>query len=187
MPILGIIASQNYSRFTDTGAMFPIAMVNVGSAGASTIEFTSIPQTYKHLQVRGIARTNRAATTDFAKLRFNSDSTTNYSIHGLEADGSAAAAYGVASQDNINIYRFGSATATASVFGVSVIDILDYTSTNKYKTVRSLGGADNNGSGVLGLVSGAWLSTSAITSIQIIPGIGTSFNQYTQFALYGIK
>jgi len=163
-----------------------IATVTVGAGGSSSISFSSIPSSYKHLQIRCLARTDRAAVTDFAKVQFNSDTATNYSIHGLEGDGATSTAYGVANQDNVNIYRFAGANATSSVFGVSVVDILEYANTNIYKTVRNLGGADNNGSGVLGLTSGSWRSTSAITSIQIKPGIGTNFLQYSHFALYGI-
>jgi hypothetical protein len=183
-PILGIIASSNFRVPT---AYESIATTTVGSGGTATITFSSIPATYTHLQLRILARTDRAAVTDFAKLQFNTDTTTNYSIHGLEGNGATASAYGVASQNNVNVYRYAGASATASVFGVSVIDILDYALTTKYKTVRCLGGADNNGSGVLGLASGAWLSTSAVNRIDLTAGIGTSFSQYSSFALYGIK
>jgi hypothetical protein len=64
---------------------------------------------------------------------------------------------------------------------------LDYANTNKYKTTRSIGGNDNNGSGFVSLISGLWLSTSAISNIEIIPLNGTLWTQYSHFALYGIK
>jgi hypothetical protein len=53
-----------------------------------------------------------------------------------------------------------------------------------------LGGVDYNGSSPVGEIyfgSNLWLSTSAITSLVIVPRTGTNFVQYTQFALYGIK
>ena len=65
------------------------------------------------------------------------------------------------------------------------MDILDYSNTNKNKTLRQLAGTDNNGNGVVGLSSGLWQSTAAVASIDIT-AIG-SFSQYTSFALYGIK
>jgi hypothetical protein len=49
-----------------------------------------------------------------------------------------------------------------------------------------LAGEDNATSGFIGLISGLWMNTSAITSINIFPNSG-DFNQYTQFALYGVK
>jgi hypothetical protein len=76
-------------------------------------------------------------------------------------------------------------------YSASIIDILDYANTNKYKTYRALTGIDKNGSGSIQLTSGVWRNTTAITSITITPQSNTSptnqFQQYSQFALYGIK
>ena len=52
--------------------------------------------------------------------------------------------------------------------------------------MRSLGGYDANGSGNVGLFSGVWMNTAAITSISLLSDSGNQ-EQYTQFALYGIK
>lgn len=187
-PILGIYASSNYQRVVpDTGSMFPIAMANVGSAGASTITFSSIPSTYKHLQIRGIARTDRATyTSDPLKLTFNSDGGSNYARHFLLGDGSSATTDGVSSQTFIQNYLITTNVATSGVFATFVIDILDYASTSKNKTVRTLMGFDNNGSGYIGLNSGLWMNSStAISSLTLAGQFGT-FQQYTQAALYGI-
>ncbi len=189
-PILGIIASQNYQRITDTGDMFPIAVVTVGSAGASTITFSSIPATYTHLQIRGIARTDRTAYfLDYGKVTFNSDTSSVYTTHHLQGDGSSVSVYADTNTAFAWILRFAAVASPtpSNTFGAFVVDILDYKDTNKFKTIRNLGGADTNGAGELGLYSGLWRSTSAISSISITPGGGTQFNQYTQFALYGIK
>ena len=71
MPILGIVASSTRQGLvTDTGAMFPLGAVTVGSAGASSITFSSIPSTYTHLQVRAFY-TNSGGTLDDAKWKFN--------------------------------------------------------------------------------------------------------------------
>lgn len=192
MPILGIIASQNYSRVApDSGAMFPIAMANVGSAGASTITFSSIPATYKHLQLRCIAQTDRATySIDNVKIRFNSDSGSNYSRHALAGNGSSAYTDAGASQTEM-LSPTISSSAGGSIFGTFVMDVTDYASTSKYKTIRALGGEDVNGTiagqpGYLALWSGAWLNTSAVNSITLTPLVGSVFTQYSQFALYGI-
>jgi hypothetical protein len=81
-----------------------------------------------------------------------------------------------------------SAAGVANMFSASIVDILDYANTSKYKTIRVLAGADvNNQTGTtFGLSSGSWRSTSAVTSITIGTS-GFNFAQYTQFALYGIK
>ena len=78
------------------------------------------------------------------------------------------------------------ASATSGVFAAAVIDILDYANTNKNKTIRALDGLDNNGSGTVAFSSSLWSSTSAINSIEI-SGLGGTIQQYSSFALYGIK
>jgi hypothetical protein len=183
-PILGIIASQNYVR--STTAYESIATVTVGSGGSANFDFTSIPSTYTHLQLRGIVRCNVAGSgVQTTSYRFNSDTGSNYSYHNLTGNGTAASASGSATQTGIVDTNAPQLSATSNTFGTTIIDILDYANTNKYKTIRVLSGADLNGSGQVNLLSGLWMSTSAITSITINPG-GDAV-QYTQFALYGIK
>ena len=187
-PILGIWASANQSQYILPNSYESIATTTVGSGGSSTITFSSIPSTYKHLQIRILARSNKAAdVTDYLKLRYNSDSGANYSVHLLYGNGSSVTALGFASQNENWIQRVSGAGATASVFGTAVVDILDYANTSKYKTMRNLGGIDNNGSGLVYLASGSWQNTAAISSISITAGDGTSLDQYSSFALYGIK
>jgi hypothetical protein len=187
MPILGIYASSQF--VSPPNSYESIATVIAGSGGAASITFSSIPSTYTHLQIRAIGRTNRSggATNDPFKIVFNSDTATNYSQHYLQGDGGSASSFASVSIGFIAAYLATATSATANVFGTTIVDILDYANTNKYKTTRALGGFDNNGSGVLGLVSGNWRNTNAITNITVSPQVGTSWDQYTQIALYGIK
>lgn len=188
MPILGIFASQITGKlFAPSGAYDSIATTTVGAGGAASITFSSIPSTYTHLQVRYIARDNRGIYVDFFKMRFNSDSGTNYAVHALYGDGSSALATATTSNSSIDINRIAASTAVANGFGAGVIDILDYANTNKYKTSRALAGYDDNGQGQIWFQSGLWQNTAAITQIDLLPGVGTSFTQYSSFALYGIK
>ncbi len=166
-----------------------IATVTVGSGGASTISFTSIPSTYQHLQIRGIARTTASQDRESLKLTFNSDTGSNYARHSLWGSGSAASAFGEASTAFILLTDFAAATATASIFGSAVTDVLDYKNTNKYTTVRSLGGVDLNAAVTVfdGLNSGLWMNTAAVSSITLTPFSGSNFVKYSSFALSGIK
>ena len=185
-PILGIIASSNFQRVTSSYES--IATVTVGSGGSSSISFSSIPATYTHLQVRMLFRDTRAVVGDYASLQFNSDTGSNYALHLLSGSGATAAAAGYSSQTSIDISRVAGSSATASVFGAAILDILDYTNTNKYTTTRSLGGVDNNGSGEIVLNSGLWMNTAAVSTITIKAQAGSAnFEQYSSFALYGIK
>lgn len=189
----GGLSSQAYGQFALSlagGSFESIATVTVGSGGQSTVEFTSISSTYKHLQIRLFGRTDRATVTsgDWIKIQFNTDTTTNYALHSLYGDGATAAASGSASSSSAESIRLAGAGSITSGFGAIILDVLDYTSTSKTKTIRALGGYDNNGAGQVGLTSGLWFKTpEAITSIKLLPGGGTNFVQYTHAALYGIK
>lgn len=164
-----------------------IATQIVGSGGASSITFSSIPSTYKHLQVRGLGRSSVSGTSTNLFYKLNNDSTTsNYTYHILRGDGSTASAAGGTSLNLIGNDVIVGDFGTSNTFGAVVWDILDYANTSKNKTSRLLGGNDRNGSGFIAFDSSLWLSTSAITQIELYPQNG-SFKQYSHFALYGIK
>jgi hypothetical protein len=183
MPILGIIASAITGNLV-TSSYESIETVTVGSGGAANAEFTSIPATYTHLQVRMLVR--QTSTSNGYTARLNSDTGSNYTRHLLIGTGSSVVAAGNANQTKISLSDSAISTSASNVFGVSVCDILDYSNTNKYSTVRTLGGFDNNGNGAVTSNSGLWMNTAAITSITITPDAG-NFAEYSQFALYGIK
>jgi hypothetical protein len=191
MPMLGIMASQISGHLTPTTGFVSIATTTVGSSGAAAITFSGIPQVYKHLQIRGILRGSATTTSnDQMRIRFNDDSSSNYAYHMLLGSGSAASASGTATQTEIIGVQIVGSASTANVFGASVTDILDYTSTTKNKTVRILDGQDTNGAGYVVFQSGLWYKTpEAITKISIYYPDGTTagIGQYSSFALYGIQ
>lgn len=189
MPILGIIASSITGNLV-TNSFESIATVTL-STGASSIDFTSIPNTYKHLQIRGIARNNSTTANDLEGLlmQYNGDTGSNYSWHALRGDGATASAAAGATQSYMYSGYHPTNGSTSNTFAGFVIDILDYANTNKYKTQRVLGSVETNNSSnsQATLFSGSWRSTSAVTSIKIYSTTSRSFVQYSQFALYGIK
>jgi hypothetical protein len=165
-----------------------IATVTVGVGGTSSITFSSIPSTFQHLQIRGIARSDRASSGSYIKIQFNSDTANNYANHGLFGSGSSAGAYAVTTTDHAGEAYITAASDTASAFGASIWDVLDYANVSKNKTVRALTGADVNGTnGQFRFSSGVWMSTSGITSVTLVDGNGANFIANTSFALYGIK
>ena len=157
-----------------------ISTVTVGTA-TSSISFTSIPSDYTHLQIRAMPLMSASDTQ--IDMQLNSDTATNYSRHTLYGNGSAAQ---VLSGSNTSVMIIGWNAASYTNAGAFVTDILDYANTSKYKTIRSLSGCDANGGGYAMLHSGSWRNTNAITAITIKTGSG-NFNQYSSFALYGIK
>jgi hypothetical protein len=176
-----------------SGAYDSIATTTLATATA-TITFSSIPATYTHLQLRGIARTSVGGNSDFVVVRFNSDSGANYSRHAVVGPGGSIYLEAAANATSVRFDPAAASGATTNVFGVGIVDILDYADTSKYKTTRNLSGFDNNGAGTnawdKGFVQSAggnWRSTSAVSTITLTSGNGGNFAQYTQFALYGIK
>jgi hypothetical protein len=187
MPILGVIASQISGHlFAPSGAYDSIATAN-GSGGGVT--FTSIPQTYTHLQLRIITK-SQGAGTDFYNWRFNGNATSgNYRTHTLLGTGSSASSYSnTTGNTSAFIPTENPGTNATNVFAAIIIDILDYADTNKYTTMRTVAGWDANGTGQVSLSSGVWLNTSAVTSIAI-GGYNTdlTYSGNASYALYGIK
>lgn len=187
------------SKFWDQSAVIPpsasfesIATVAVGSGGTSAATFSSIPSTYKHLQIRAIARdTNTNSQINSLYITFNGVGGSSYAWHRLEGLGSGTpTSSGASSTGNIWIGPAATNGYTSGIFAAHIIDILDYANTNKNKTVRHLGGFDTNGTGSepgeIALTSGLFMSTSAISSLTISVG-GQNQAQYSHFALYGIK
>jgi hypothetical protein len=160
-----------------------IATTTVGAGGVSSITFSSIPSTYTHLQIRATYQDTSASGVQSQFIRFNGDGATNYDWHYIFGDGASVTAN--ASLNASSIFAGQVITPNNSNFATSIIDILDYKDTNKYKVTRGLYGNDQNGSGRVLFVSGLWRSTSAITSIVLTTG--ANFAQYSSFALYGIK
>ena len=182
MPILGTIASSTRQGLvTDTGAVYPLQVITVSGSGATSVSFTNIPSTYKHLQVRAITLNTGNVSI---QTRFNNDSTALYTRHFLSGDGSTVTSFGQASINNIG--TLFASSSTANFFQATIMDLYDYADTNKFKTCRSFSGVDNNSAGYVAIVSGLYRSTNAISQINLIAA-GGSFNQYSQFALYGVK
>ena len=163
------------------GSFESITSTTIGATAASEIIFSSIPQTYKHLQIRGLIR--NSVTEGNINTQFNSDTASNYAFHQLTGDGGTAAAYATTSSAYIT---HGNFTGVSDIFTGVVIDILDYADTNKFKTTRNICSFDRNGAGSVYLNSGHWRSASAITTIRLFAG-NNAFAQYSSFALYGIK
>lgn len=166
-----------------------IASQTSGSA-FSFATFNSIPSTFTHLQLRvfGRATFNNGGFNGSVYLTFNGSSANYGQRHTLSGNGSSASSFAGTSSNQIALIGVVSdAGSIANNYGCAIIDILDYANTNKNKTVRVIGGADNNGTanfGAVSLGSQAWLDTAAITSIQV--GTDATFAANSHIALYGI-
>lgn len=163
-----------------------------GTGSSSTITFSSIPSTYKHLQIRGTIKYDAAGYSGAGiQLRLNNDSSANYAGHYIYGDGTSVSAGGSTADSQIFGGYFGVQATATNIVGTIIIDIHDYASSTKNKTVRIFGGGDVNytGSnpGYLGLNSGLWINTSTINRVDILSGGSGNFTTASTFALYGIK
>jgi len=179
----GLFASQISGHlWAPAGAYDALGSVTVPSGGLSSITFSAIPQTYTHLQIRGLVNLNGDMN-----IRFNSDTGNNYSYHYLYATGSGSVSAGNSASNAYDYLGYGGFGGSTSFTGY-VCDILDYTSMNKNKTIKTLSGTDNNGSGGIMIASSEWLNnTTAINSITLFSKDTATFGQYSNISLYGIR
>jgi hypothetical protein len=177
------------AAFAPSGDYELIETAIVSGSSTTSITFSNLgdyASTYKHLQLRIASRTDRATDLDFIRLRFNSDSGSNYRFHRLLGSGSSVISDDSGSSTGVHLFRAGGNTNPTNSFGVVVSDILDAYSSTKNTTVRSLGGATGTTSDI-SLCSGLWNDTSSITSIFCGVGGGTNFIAGSRFSLYGIR
>lgn len=179
-----------------SGDFHSIATVTVGASSQNMLTFSSIPSTYKHLQLRLTGRSTGAYTYSSVYVVVNSNTGLRYSYHALYTDGASVSSggRGTGSDTAWVAQNIAGNTSGSNNVGAVIVDILDYANTDKYKTMRSFGGYDNSGSGTpigtVNLNSGTYFgatgsSTEAITSISLLTD--GDFNQYSHAALYGIK
>lgn len=186
-PILGIWASQNYPRITNSYES--IATIN-GTGLSTLVTFSSIPSTYKHLQIRAVMRdTNGSTGYGEPIINFNAvtSGTGNYVKHYLRGDGSSASAGYFNNFDAMYGSSYPRGGSYPNVVGAQIIDILDYTNTNKNKVIRVFGGFDGNGAGEISLWSGMLYSSQPVVSSITIGANLSGFTTGSTFALYGIK
>lgn len=170
-------------------SMFPIATATVSGSSTTTVTFSSIPQTFTHLEIRAVFNNTNSVAGNSTYIRFNADGGTNYNSHYMLGTGSAVVTgnYGGSGPWG----WFGNyPTNIASTRAVTIASVLDYTNTNKAKVVKVNNGYDSNTNDVQGswIFSTLWTSTAAITSLSLnATGAGNVFTAGSRFDLYGIS
>lgn len=187
MPILGIFDSSKTGNLASPAWDF---IAGASLNGLSSYTFNSIPQTYKHLQIRMLAKSNRPNTNGPSWINVNGDTTASnyttiyfytYGTSGLVDQAWTAGEGGYAMNSAGN-------TASSNVFGASYITILNYTDTNKFKNGIGIGGINNANSGdqVMGPSFSVWKNTNAINSVTVVPFTSPFLNN-SSAAIYGLK
>lgn len=179
--ILGTLASAV------TANAAPPAFESIGTyaitSTTASVTFSSIPQTYKHLQIRGVI--TNPANGGFNSMRMNGDSSTaSYIQHFMYANTpTVAAGANLTGQSSINVggLSYGISATSPRIF---IVDLLDYKDTNKNSVVRIMTGEDENGAGEVTFQSGTWLNTAAVTSLTFL--VSNSYTAGSHIALYGV-
>lgn len=157
---------------------------------ASSVAFTSIPQTYDHLELTAYIRDDRSATSDDILMSLtpvggSSDTTdANYDRQLLQASASTVTAAQSAADRAIG--NIPAANETANVFGALTITLYNYTKTDRHKMSLSVSGRAASASGMY-IRSNRWENTAAIEAITLTPDAGTNFVAGTVVSLRGIN
>ena len=158
-----------------------ISSVTVGSGGAASMAFTSIPSTYTDLLVKTSTRGTSAHIANDIILSFNGS---NANFTGKLLYGNGASTVSGNAGNSIGLYV--GANATASTFSNGEYYIPNYTSSN-YKSTSADDVSENNATTAYQyFIASLWSQTAAITSITLTPTSG-NFVQYSTAYLYGIS
>lgn len=160
----------------------PIATTTT-SSNATTISFGSIPNTYTDLR---LVLVGTCSGNGNIFLRFNGDTSTNYSQTYMYATGTGT---NVVGSGNINLsalYLTLPQTTSTTIPYLYTIDIFSYKDASLNKTALIRQNADQNGSGTVSSNVGLWRSTSAINTVLFYVNAMNFTNGFTA-TLYGIK
>ena len=158
----------------------PIASASFSGGTGTSVDFQSIPATHTDIVAVFNMRSNNSYNM---YVRFNNDSTSNYSTTHIAGNGSSASSYRWSNETST---RLNSTTySTSSAFAYGVMQVMSYSNSSVYKTALTASGAA--GLGVERMV-GLWRSTSAIDRITFLLG-STGAGQFVEgtISLYGIK
>ena len=166
-----------------------ISAVTVGSGGASSIDFTSIPSTFTDLCLKVSLRDTRSAIDDYCNLTFNNDTGSNYSMKSVWSTGSTVGNSNFSAQTANYVFQIASANATASTFSNVEIYVPNYTGSTQ-KSFSTDGVTETNASTgtdrLNALTASLWTGTAAINRITLTAAVG-NFAQYSTAYLYGVK
>lgn len=190
--LLGILNSQVEAA---GGGAYELIESNILSSNSATVTFSSlntIAADYKHLQIRAVARSNRADFQDGFAVRLNGVTSSVYASHYLYRDNSSGGSFAVTSANRISrssTFDMYAANETAGRFGVAVFDFLDFGAASKTTTLRYFSGAgDGTQTRSVNLASGFNPNDStALTSITLLSHSGSDLVTGSRFSLYGIR
>jgi len=183
MPLLTTQSAKGYGFGSLVAPSISTSYVSLGSvnlaSNQTSVTFSSIPATYKHLQVRLFQRKSSGGN-DAMFMHLNGDFTNgNYAYYAFLGDGTSGV------QSIVDNPGIGSTRSNG--WNTTVITIPDYASTAKVKSYQSLSGSSSQTESCIFYVGSVWDNTAAINAIRFTVGDGNPFITGSTFALYGIK
>lgn len=180
---LGIWAASGASA--GGGGDYQLISTQVLGSTAASVTFSSIPSTFRHLQIRVTYHQNTSGYLYFTANNHSAAGST--SGHYLIGNGSTVISDNHTSWPG---YFFNGDTGAtdadgSSVFTAAIIDALDYSQTTKAKTYRTLWGQAVSGNNNVALTSGRDASTEAVNTIKLWTGGAPTFAVGSRFSLYG--
>jgi len=184
--LLGILNSQ--AAAAGAAGAYDLLETQVLTSNSASVTFTGLGSytDYKHLQIRAVAQANTSGTNILnLNVNLNSDTGFNYAVHRIYGGSSTVQSAANTSRDSLIVWR--ACTRNADGYAPSVTDILDFSNTNKYTTIRGIAGGYASSEKTVALSSGVWMNTSAVTSISFTNNGAVDLTAGSRFSLYGIK
>jgi hypothetical protein len=158
-----------------SGSMTQLA---TGTLSGTSTSISSIPGSYKDLRL--VIYDFYATAIEQIQIRINGDNTTNYLQNPNQTSGASVGLTTrmLLSQDIMN----------GVADGIAVLDFYDYAATTHWKSANALFNSKYDAGTAYQNVNsrGAWISTAAITSIEINTVNGNSWTNGT-YILYGVN
>jgi hypothetical protein len=172
------------------GGSYDLLETSILTSNAASVTFSNLgnyASDYQHLQIRATLRDTRSGfSAAIYSMRFNGDTSASYTSHSLGGNGSSVSSGRFGETDQMLLGVIPSSNAEANNFGATVVDILDPFETTKNTTVRALTGTHTSGVREIGIYSGVYFKTNAISSITVFSQFG-NLVQFSRFSLYGYR
>jgi hypothetical protein len=152
----------------------------------NALAFSNIPQTYTDLVLIVNSKDQIPVTSSvYQPLTFNNDGGNNYSETQMAVSSGSFASSRWSNQNILQFMQQPGNNSPAGYFSINEIQIMNYSSTNIYKTVlvrNNLNGTTNN---QVRVIAGLWKGTAGITTVTVNGTWG--YKTGSSISLYGIK
>jgi hypothetical protein len=147
----------------------PLATVTLGSSAAS-VTFSSIPATYRDLIL--IFEGTQSAAADLT-----------FTLNGDTSNRTGVVMFGNGGSTGSGTRTAGEVAYISTGRGNAIIQVMDYSATDKHKTILSRSNAPQDA--VVAYAS-RWASTAAVTSFAIVATGGRTIGSGSNLSLYGV-